>query len=119
MSSIGRHIWSYPDGGRTGDSVQGYTVQATDGRVGKVDRAATSTDSHCLVVGTGTWIFGKKIVLPAGVIEAINDEQQEVWVSLTKEQISQLRSWGVDAIGGEQHRKRPGEHYGRFFMNAP
>ena len=81
MSSIGRHIWSYPDVGRTGDSVQGYTVQATDGRVGKVDRAATSTDSHCLVVGTGTWIFGKKIVLPAGVIEAINDEQQEVWVS--------------------------------------
>jgi hypothetical protein len=41
--------------GRTGDSVQGYTVQATDGRVGKVDRAATSTNSHCLVVGTGTW----------------------------------------------------------------
>jgi hypothetical protein len=89
VSSIGRHIWSYPDVGRTGDSVQGYTVQATDGRVGKVDRAATSTDSHCLVVGTGTWIFGKKIVLPAGVIEAVNDEQQEVRVRLTKEQISE------------------------------
>jgi hypothetical protein len=41
------------------------------------------------VVGTGTWIFGKKIVLPAGVIEAINDEQQEVRVRLTKEQISE------------------------------
>jgi hypothetical protein len=40
--------------GRTGDSVQGYTVQAADGRVGKVDRAATAMDSHCLVVGTGT-----------------------------------------------------------------
>ena len=93
MSSIGRHIWSYPDVGRTGDSVQGYTVQAADGRVGKVDRAATAMDSHCLVVGTGTWIFGKKIVLPAGVIEAINDEQQEVWVALTKEQISEAPSW--------------------------
>jgi hypothetical protein len=81
VSSIGRHIWSYPDVGRTGDSVQGYAVQATDGRVGKVDRAATSTDSHCLVVGTGT-------------IAAINDEQQEVWVSLTKEQISEAAELG-------------------------
>jgi hypothetical protein len=32
-------------------------------------------------------------VLPAGVIEAINDEQQEVWVALTKEQISEAPSW--------------------------
>ena len=119
MSSIGRHIWSYPDVGRTGDSVQGYAVQATDGRVGKVDRAATSTDSHCLVVGTGTWIFGKKIVLPAGVIAAINDEQQEVWVRLTKEQISEAPELGVDAIGDEQPREQLGEYYGRFFMNAP
>jgi hypothetical protein len=119
VSSIGRHIWSYPDVGRTGDSVQGYTVQAADGRVGKVDRAATAMDSHCLVVGTGTWIFGKRIVLPAGVIEAINDEQQEVWVALTKEQISEAPELDVDAIGDEQPRDQLGEYYGRFFMNAP
>jgi outer membrane protein assembly factor BamB len=60
VSSTGRHIWSYPDVGRTGDSVQGYTVQAADGRVGKVYRAATAMDSHCLVVGTGTWISARR-----------------------------------------------------------
>jgi hypothetical protein len=53
--------------------------------------------------------------LDAGVIEAINDEQQEVWVGLTNEQISEAPKLGVDAIGDEQL----GEYYGRFFMNAP
>jgi hypothetical protein len=98
VSTIGRHIWSHPDEGRTGDSVQGYTVQAADGRVGRVNRAATALDSHCLVVDTGTWIFGKKIVLPAGVIKAIDDGQREVWVGLTKEQVSEAPELGGDAI---------------------
>jgi hypothetical protein len=52
------------------------------------------------------------------VIEAINDEQQEVWVGLTKEQISEAPGLGVDAIGDEQPREQLGEYYGRFFMNA-
>jgi hypothetical protein len=99
--------------------MQGYTVQAADGRVGKVDRAETASDSHFLVVSTGTRVFGKKIVLPAGVIEAVNDGEQELWVALTKEQISEAPELDADAIGDEQPREQLGEYYGRFFMSAP
>ena len=62
-------IWNY--GGSDDWSsmdVVGYKVEATDGDIGKVDEKSNETEVGYLVVDTGPWILGKKVMLPAGVI---------------------------------------------------
>ena len=39
------------------------------------------------MVDTGPWIFGRKVVLPAGAIETIDLDNHKVVVRLTKDQI--------------------------------
>ena len=40
-------------------------------------RPATTSGSAYVVVGTGPWIFGKKVMLPAGVISRVDEERRE------------------------------------------
>ena len=65
----------------------GFDVEAADGHIGKVDEATYENGSSCLVVDTGFWIFGKKRMIPAGVVERLDPEARKVFVSLTKDQI--------------------------------
>ncbi len=65
----------------------GFDVEATDGHIGKVDDATLTEGNTCLVVDTGFWIFGKKRMLPAGVVQSIDGEEKRIHVSMTKEEI--------------------------------
>ena len=67
--------------------VDGFKVEATDGDIGKVDEATYEVGSSYIVVDTGPWIFGRKVVLPAGAIERIDIDDRKVRVALTKDQI--------------------------------
>ena len=70
---------------REGTDLQGFDVEATDGSIGKVDEATTDRDH--LIVDTGFWIFGKRRLLPAGVVKQVNYDAQKVFVDLTKAQV--------------------------------
>jgi hypothetical protein len=48
------------------------------------------------VVDTGFWIFGKKRLIPAGVITSVDHEGRQVHVSLTKEQIRSAPDYDSD-----------------------
>jgi hypothetical protein len=81
-------LWEYEVSvSRPGRDVVGYDVEATDGSIGKIDEASNRAASSYLVVDTGFWIFGKKRLIPAGVITRVDDEEQKVFVSMTKDQI--------------------------------
>ncbi len=67
----------------------GFEVEATDGSIGKVDEATYDTGRSYLVVDTGPWIFGKKVMLPAGIVHRIDEEEQKVFVDRTKDEIRQ------------------------------
>jgi hypothetical protein len=45
------------------------TFEASDGGIGKIDEATYAAAARCIVVDTGPWIFGKKRVLHARVID--------------------------------------------------
>ena len=64
-----------------------YEVEAIDGSIGKIDDATLETDSGHLVVDTGPWIFGKKIMLPAGVLKTVDHVNEKVFVNRTKDEI--------------------------------
>jgi hypothetical protein len=42
----------------------GFKVEATDGEIGKVDEATKEVGESFIIVDTGPWIFGKKIMVP-------------------------------------------------------
>jgi hypothetical protein len=46
----------------------GYSIAAVDGDIGRVDEATHEIDASHLVIDTGPWIFGRKVMLPAGVV---------------------------------------------------
>ena len=82
-------VWTYRETliVDTGIDITGYEVEATDGSIGKIDEATYATGSSYLVVDTGPWIFGKKVMLPAGVVREIDPEQETVFVDRTKDEI--------------------------------
>src|SRR6187397_1891286 len=60
-------MWTYREDivapGVAPRNVVGYGVEATDGSIGKVDYATYEIGSSRIVVDTGPWIFGKKIMV--------------------------------------------------------
>ncbi len=70
-----------------GQDLIGYAVEATDGRIGKVDRHSVDVDAAYLVVDTGPWIFGKQVLLPAGTVERIDHDEKVVHVNRSKDEI--------------------------------
>jgi len=104
--------WSYrPSAGyQSGIDLTGYKVAATDGDIGKVDQATEDTDAACLVVDTGPWILGRKVMLPAGVIERIDTDDEKVYVDRTKDQIKAAPEYDPDVDAG--YRDRLGGYYG-------
>jgi len=81
-------MWDYrTDLQTTARDLVGFDVEATDGRIGNIDEATNEAGSAYLVVDTGFWIFGKKRMIPAGVVERIDDTDRKVFVAMTKDEI--------------------------------
>jgi hypothetical protein len=77
--------------------VTGYRVETTDGHVGKIDAATYDVGSSTIVVDTGFWIFGKRRLLPAGVVERVDTEDEKVYVSCTKDEIKDAPDYDAEA----------------------
>ena len=90
--------WTFrDDAGVTGADLVGYDVTATDGDIGKIDAASSEVNASFLVVDTGRWIFGKKVMLPAGVVNRVDHEARTVAVDRTKDQIKAAPEFDDDA----------------------
>ena len=85
------NVWTFRDTLRNEMDARrdlvGYDVTASDGSIGKIDRASVDTSRRYVVVDTGFWIFGKKRLIPAGVVTAVDHDRRAVQVSLTKDQV--------------------------------
>ena len=80
-------IWTYREQSWGTINLAGYGVEALDGGIGKIDEASNEVGPAYIVVDTGPWIFGKKVLLPAGVIERVDHDDEKVYVNRTKDQI--------------------------------
>ena len=94
--------------------VTGYDVEATDGHIGKVDEATNEPQSSCLVVDTGFWIFGKKRMIPAGVVQRVDADGKKVFVGMTKDQIKDAPDYDPDRHATDEHgyHEEVGNYYG-------
>jgi hypothetical protein len=110
-----------------GSALEGYTIEATDGRIGTVKTFLfddTNWKIRWLVIDTGHWLTGRQVLIQPSAIGRPDHELQNLPVNLTKSQVeaspdiaqdqpvtlqmqSQLHSyygwdpyWGPDYYGG-------------------
>jgi hypothetical protein len=105
-------IWTY--GAEVGDvrGIVGYSVEALDGGIGKIDEATEEVGTASIVVDTGPWIFGHKVILPAGVVDRIDRDEECVYVNRTKEQIKNAPELGERTMADDAHRDELSHYYG-------
>jgi hypothetical protein len=113
-------IWVLREPRWRGLDITGFDVEASDGHIGKVDSASYDVRASRIVVDTGPWIFGKSVVLPVGVIDAIDQEAETVHVRCTKEQVRDAPEYDEANLDAEErHRKALSDHYGAPAPSGP
>jgi hypothetical protein len=89
----------------------GYEVAATDGNVGEIDEASYETGAGWLVVDTGPWIFGRKVLLPAGTVHRVDHRERTVHVDRTRDQIKGSPEYDPETFESREYRDRVGAYY--------
>jgi len=114
MSTINRDTWTYPSDIFAGDiDLVGYEVEAIDGGIGKIDDATYDTGASYVVVDTGPWIFGKKVMLPASVVDRVEPAEEKVFVNRTKDEIKNAPEFDEERHGDDAYRTELGSYYAR------
>jgi hypothetical protein len=105
-------IWTYREPTWTSEDLTGYKVEAIDGGIGKIDDASYDVGAGYLVVDTGPWIFGKKVLLPAGVIQTVDHDEKRVFVNRMKDQIKDAPEFDEKRYTDDSYRSSVGSYYG-------
>jgi hypothetical protein len=105
-------VWAYREASWASTDLTGFGVEALDGSIGKIDEASAEVGSSHLVVDTGPWIFGKKVMLPAGVIDRVDVADEKVYVHRTKDEIKNAPELDESSLGDAGYRDRLGSYYG-------
>jgi hypothetical protein len=106
-------IWTYKSNLGTGVDLVGFGVEAEDGGIGKIDEATSDVGSSYIVVDTGPWIFGKKVMLPAGVIDSVDADDEKVYVNRTKDEIKNAPEFDQDRYRDDAYKQDLGGYYSR------
>jgi hypothetical protein len=107
-------IWSYREIATDLD-LTGFSVEAKDGEIGKVDHATYDLEAGSIVVDTGPWIIGKKVMLPAGTIESIDPEDGTVYLDRNKEEIKNAPEYDPTGYVEQEYRIKLAEYYSRLY----
>ena len=105
-------IWTFGVTKAPTVDLSGFKVEALDGSIGKVDEATHEAGGSFVVVDTGPWIFGKKVMLPAGVIRDIDLDTESVLVNRTKDQIKNAPEFDEKRYLDQGYRNELGKYYG-------
>ncbi|MGW0613115.1 PRC-barrel domain containing protein [Streptomyces sp. NPDC002788] len=114
-------IWSYAPGSAhtEGQDLTGFSVAATDGTIGHVDREDAPHGMRHLVVDTGVWVFGRSVLVPAGVVTGIDARARKITLACTRGDAKAAPRFQTDsetrdreyltAVGDYYHRLPPRE----------
>lgn len=104
-------MWTYPEAvGRI--DMSGYDVEAVDGEIGSVEETTLDAGASYLIVNTGPWILGKKVVIPAGLVERVDRDEEKVCVGRTKDEIRNAPEFDRNRYREADYRKELGAYYG-------
>ena len=106
-------IWAYRDASLRGLDLGGFEVEALDGVVGRVERAASDQTGSYLVVDVGSLApLGARVLLPAGVVDTVDLDSERLFVRLTRDQIRRAPEYDWRVPLDPSRRERFAEYYG-------
>jgi sporulation protein YlmC with PRC-barrel domain len=94
--------------------IQGYTIRARDGEVGKVYNFYFDDEIwiiRYLVVDTGSWLPGRKVLIAPIAFEPPNRQNKTFSVKLTREQVKNSPDIDMDKPISRQRELSLHEHY--------
>src|SRR6478609_10733237 len=97
-------MWTFSTQTAPNIDLSGFKVEATDGDIGKVDEASNEVGGSYIVVDTGPWIFGKKVLLPAGVLQNVDFDTETIYVDRTKDEIKDAPEYDEDLFKQQGNR---------------
>ncbi len=107
-------LWSYSKALDPRADLDGFDVVALDGEIGTIDEATDDVGDSYIVVDTGPWIFGRKVVIPAKAIVRLDPPEHSVFLRLTKDQIKDSPELD-DVRDADRRRELIGSYYGPIF----
>jgi hypothetical protein len=96
-------------------SLMNLPVHARDGEIGSVSDLLFEDDTwraRWLVVDTGSWILGRKVLLPASHVKPPEQGASSITVDLTRQQVEESPGTGVDLPVSRQMETSLYDHYG-------
>ena len=117
MSAPNTQLWVYRqnDWASTETPITGYSVEATDGSIGKIDEATYEVGSSYIVVDTGPWIFGKKVMLPAGILTQVDHTDRVAHVSASKDEIKNSPQFDETTYRDQEYRGSLNTYYEPYY----
>jgi hypothetical protein len=106
-------LWTYRDTILGIADLAGYKVEAIDGSIGKIDEASNDVGASYIIVDTGPWIFGKKVLLPAGVVDRVDTADEIVYVDRTKDEIKNAPEFDEARYRDSEYREEVAGYYSR------
>lgn len=105
-------------------TIHGYTVQATDGEVGKVETLYFDDETWAiryLVVNVGSWLLPDQILLAPVAVTNIDREDETIFVALTKEQVKNSPNIDEERPVSRQYEVTLHDHYNwsPYWLGAP
>ncbi|SDR63573.1 hypothetical protein SAMN05519103_08773 [Rhizobiales bacterium GAS113] len=96
-------------------AMNGYTIEASDGRLGTVSDFLFEDASwivRWLVVNTGSWLSGRKVLLPLAALGQPDPARREFPVKLTTQQVKESPGIDTDRPVSRQMEAHLYDHYG-------
>jgi hypothetical protein len=96
-------------------AINGYAIAASDGRLGTVSDFLFDDSSwliRWLVVDTGNWLSGRKVLLPPSALGHLDEKKQEFPVRLTMQQVKDSPETDTDRPVSRQMETSVYDYYG-------
>jgi hypothetical protein len=104
-------LWTYNESIERPKTLDGFDAVALDGDIGKIDEATYDVGASYIVVDTGPWIFGRKVVIPAKAIARLDIPDEKVYLRLTKDQIKDSPEFNESTYRDQAYRDSVADHY--------
>ena len=108
---------------RSVKSLQGFGIAATDGDIGTVDDVYFDDDKwtiRYLIVDTGGWLTGRKVLLSPRAVSRVNWSERTVQVDVTRQKVEDSASIDTDRPVSRQEESALHAHYGYpYYWGGP
>jgi hypothetical protein len=105
-------IWTFQDQKLADLDLSGFEVETRDGVIGRVDRTTRDASGSYLIVDAGAAMpLGRRVVLPAGVVDTVDLDDRRLAVSAGRSEILSSPEYDPARPFDEGVRSRIGSYY--------